>query len=145
MKIIRYPHQLENFRSSLYDVEHFQYLSTVCKRNAIYDGTILKDFLRISIRLTKVIGLTSWATKIVQGRRFRIAPTCDIGQGHISGFLMTRRSGGAWRTSDSIFWQDICWYNGVKGIPILGKWFFLPILDSSDLIKHPEVSESLIS
>ena len=49
MKIIRYPYQLENFRSSLYDVEHFRYLSTVCKRNTMHVGIILKDLLRISI------------------------------------------------------------------------------------------------
>ena len=86
MKIIRYPYQIENFRS--YDVEHFQYLSTVCT---------LVQF---------------WKTPSKNGDRpresFRMAPMCDNGQGHISGFLMTRRSGGAWRTSDSIFWQDRC-------------------------------------
>ena len=30
MKIIRYPYPTENLRRSLYDVEHFEYLSTVC-------------------------------------------------------------------------------------------------------------------
>lgn len=89
MKIIRYPLQIENFRS--YDVEHFQYLSTVGRGSTMHFGPILKDSPEERLNGDR------------PRESFRMAPMCDNGQGHISGFLMTRRSGGAWRTSDSIF------------------------------------------
>ena len=78
MKIIRYPYPTENLCRSLYDVEHFEYLSTVC--------------IKGQGQCSNLCGQQCLRT------------------------LLARTSGGAWRTSDSIFWQDRYWYNRVKGI-----------------------------